>query len=201
MPRRTLHPGTLYHVYNRGREKQPIFFIDADYERFENNIVRFRDRYPSVQIFAYCLLPNHFHFLVSTKYPPGSEDPGVEGKTPRGAISDPGVLDPRGQEISNFFSDLQNAHAKYLSVRHKRAGRIFGGRFQSREVTDDEYLATLTQYIEWNAVKHGIVDRPEDWPYSTFDPQQVQPGSVDRFEDFDPVFEISTPGSRPWGLR
>lgn len=59
-----LETGQMYHVFNRGLNKQNIFLQDRDYDYFLGKITKYQERFKNIQIINYCLLPNHFHFLL-----------------------------------------------------------------------------------------------------------------------------------------
>ncbi len=142
-------PEEFYHVYNRGVEKRKIFLSDSDKIRFialmffcnndENIIMRdlvtagfsfyeFKKhtRNTLVDIGAYCLMPNHFHFLVREK-------------------SDNGT--------SLFMQKLLTAYTMYFNKKYDRVGALFSGRFQSHHADDDTYLKYLYSYIHLNPLK------------------------------------------------
>ncbi len=136
--------GEYYHVYNRGTDKRNIFVDERDLHRFWESLFDFNQtdpigsvyelsfekksgkvskRKPLVQFIAYCINPNHFHFLV----------------TP---------LKERG--IERFMQRLGNGYTKYFNNRHKRSGVLFQGKFKSRYVDSNEYLLHLSAYINAN---------------------------------------------------
>lgn len=129
-PPRFFEDGSYYHVYNRGSRKQSIFFNYYEYKRFLEKIVKYKNKYP-INILAYCLMPNHFHFLLQQV---GSNS------------------------ISSFISDLCNSHSRYLNVKYDSVGSIFQGRFKAKRVDKDEYLIHLSRYIHLNPVE--ILDYP-----------------------------------------
>lgn len=140
-----------YHIYNRGADKRTLFFEEKDYHKFLDGIQRYHKDFKNVTFLAYALLPNHFHFLILEKSSPGSTG---------------------GINISKYMNFIQQSYAMYFNAHHKdkkkQKGPIFEGRFQARVVEDEAYLAQLKDYIEYNPVKHGIVNDPRDWPYSSF---------------------------------
>ncbi len=80
-------------------------------------------------------------------------------------------------------------HAKYReSVKKGKKGPVFEGNFKAKVVEDDDYLLKLKQYIEWNAVKHQIVDKPEEWEYSSYTPKKYEAPLFEGLE-FNPYFE------------
>lgn len=113
-----------YHVYNRGNHKEQIFLQDRDYERFLEKIIEYKEKYP-VKILAYCLMPNHFHFLLQQLAP---------------------------NAISRFLSNLCNSHSRYFNVKYETMGSLFQGRFKAKKVDRDEYLVHLSRYIHLNPI-------------------------------------------------
>lgn len=121
MPR-TLATAEFYHVYNRGVRKQPIFETDKDYVRFFKRVQDLQVEHP-VSIFAYCLMPNHFHFLIRQN---------------------------ADEAITRLFSRLCNSHAKYFNIKYELVGPLFQGRFKAKLVDRDHYLLHLIRYIHLN---------------------------------------------------
>ena len=137
--------GEFYHLYNRGNSKQRIFLTDQDRERFmmllyvangtrplDLREVKPEDAYnfqrgeQPVAIGAYCLMPNHFHILV----------------TP---VAEEGV--------TTFMRKLTTGYSMYFNKRHHRTGSLFEGRFKSEHASEDAYLKYLFAYIHLNPVK------------------------------------------------
>jgi putative transposase len=140
--------GSYYHIYNRGNSKQKIFRDKNDYFRFlkllyiSNSHKKFVIRNFSnkniygvdrgnrlVSIGAYCLMPNHFHLLLS--------------RTEKG-------------DISKFMQKLCTSYSMYFNKKYGRVGTLFEGKFKSRLVDSDRYLKYLFSYIHLNPVK--IID-------------------------------------------
>lgn len=115
---------TYYHVYNRGNRKQQIFLTDKDYKRFVEKAVFYKEKY-QIKIIAYCLMPNHFHFLMQQ------------------------MMD---NSISKFFSNLCNSQSKYFNIKYDTVGSLFQGRFKAKIVEKDEYLVHLSRYIHLNPI-------------------------------------------------
>lgn len=142
--------GEYYHLYNRGNSKQKIFHDKQDYARFidllyvcnsENNFRIFdlnknknfydfeRDT-KIVSVGAYCLMPNHFHLLITEK-----EDGG----------------------ISRFMQKISTAYVMYYNKKYKRTGGLFEGKFKSEHTNTDRYLKYLFSYIHLNPV--NLIDK------------------------------------------
>ena len=152
MPRRktVFYPWVAYHIYNRWVNKRTIFLSTSDYEKFCEIMVRYFTLFPGVHLLAFCLLPNHFHFLLSY-------------------VGDDASVEPT-DILSLFMWRLQQAYATYLVRRYTDVFRkwpIFEWRFKSKPITDEWYLTKIQAYINLNAVKHGIVENIKDWPWTS----------------------------------
>lgn len=143
----SLVPEEFYHVYNRGTDKRTIFIDEADYRRFiellflsnSEYLVKVRDiRRATKSIFefdrgkqlvaisTYCLMPNHFHILLTPLVDNG---------------------------ISIFMGKLCTSYSMYFNKRYDRTGSLFQGTFKSQHIDSDEYFKYLFSYIHLNPVK------------------------------------------------
>lgn len=132
--------GEHYHVYNRGSGHGAIF-LETDNYLFALHKVKTYARELQISVIAYCLLPNHYHFLLRQ-----------DGE------------DPAGLLIQRVF----NSYTKAFNRRYGRAGTLFEGRYQAIRVAEERYLAHLCCYIHANPVKHGLVSKLEEWPFSNY---------------------------------
>ncbi len=194
-----LFQNSYYHVYNRGFNKQKLFLDKDDYVRFYKTIQRYLIDYPSVRITHFCFLPNHFHFLLWETSESQDFSEGFHNQITSDLIDENLEVQAQSKlskEISHFMRKIQQSYAMYFNERYKKTVKkglkmpMFEGRFQAREVLDQAYLEQLGDYIEGNAVKHGLVEDPKDWPYSSFSIDSPNlPKSGLGGEDFDPIFE------------
>ena len=143
--------GCCYHIFNRGINRENIFVEEDNYryflELFAKHIL------PIADLYAYCLLPNHFHLLVRIKTE--IDLTGFENLS--------GLPRP-----SQKFSNLFNAYAKAFNKRYNRTGSLFQRPFRRVVVTSNAQLFHLVTYIHRNPEKHGLVDDFQDWPYSSY---------------------------------
>ena len=144
---RGIYPNNFYHIYNRAVEKRIIFYTEKDYEYFINKVAFFKEEL-GVKLLAYCILPNHFHFLL--------KEPELTSKV---KVNFP--------VIAKFISILTNSYTKYFNLNKNHSGRIFQGPFRSKLVVDDNYLRILINYINLNHLKHKIVRKPDEWFYTS----------------------------------
>jgi putative transposase len=159
----------FYHVYNRGVDKRIIYQDAQDYERFtellyvsnslgrtdllrikagHSSVFDWKRNDPLVAIGAYCLMPNHFHILLT----PLQED-----------------------GVSTFMNKIGTSYAMYFNSKYKRKGSLYEGKFKAKHVQTDEYLKYLFSYIHLNPVKliqadwkeRGITDLVKAYDYAT----------------------------------
>jgi putative transposase len=121
-PPRYFQKNSYYHVYNRGNRKQNIFFQNKDYERFLERLREYKDKF-DITILGYCLMPNHFHFLLRQE----SDIP-----------------------ISLFMLRLCTSYAKYFNIKYEEVGSLFQGRFKAKIIDSDEYLLQVSRYVHRN---------------------------------------------------
>ncbi len=133
-------PGHYYHIYNRGANRQPIFHTDENYRFLLRRVKKYAARF-NISIIAYCLMPNHYHFLLRQNGP---------------------------DTISNFVQAVFNSYTKAFNKMFDRSGTLFEGPFRAVMVDRDEYLLHLCRYIHLNPVKGHLVPTPEAWPYSNY---------------------------------
>ncbi|NOZ27641.1 MAG: hypothetical protein GXP39_06255 [Chloroflexi bacterium] len=152
-----LQMGTYYHIFNRGINGENIFREKRNYHFFMQRYAKYVE--PVAYTFAYCLLKNHFHFLVRIKT---EEEQRRDFETLK--VSETfRVLDPSQQ-----FSNLFNAYAKAFNKTYDRTGSLFEHPFGRIEVDTDAYFLQLIAYIHQNPQKHGFVDDFRDWPFSSY---------------------------------
>ena len=141
MPRvaRGLADGLIYHIINRGNGRQQVFHKDQDYLAFVELLKGALQRFP-VSLYAFCLIPNHFHLLVA---PEAAED------------------------LSKLMQWLMTSHVRRYHQHYRTSGHIWQGRFKSFIVQDDSHLLTVVRYIEGNAVRAGLVPSSIQWKWSS----------------------------------
>lgn len=138
-----------YHIYNRGVEKRVIFEEESDYRIFQYYIFvylaspdKVRQNYPSlkfnlarnnlyseVSLISYCLMPNHFHFLIKQITKDG---------------------------ITKFMRRMIDAYTRYFNQKYERVGSLLQGKFKASKIENDEYLLYLTAYIHQNPLKFAF---------------------------------------------
>lgn len=155
-------PGATYHIYNHGNANDLIFRENTNYEfflkKYQNYISIIADTY------AYCLMPNHFHFMLRLK---NKEEliSFIDEKYPN---SDPQSFQNFADLFSNQFKNFLISYAKAFNKMYERRGSLFLDNLNRRLIETDDYFIQVIRYIHLNPVKHGFVNKPEDWRYSSF---------------------------------
>lgn len=159
-----LQAGSYYHIYNRGNNREKLFFEERNYEYFLKLYIRYVS--PIADTFAYCLMGNHFHLLVRIK----TEEEYIQLiKTSQYSYPDNNFQKETFQP-SKHFSNLFNAYTKAINKAYGRTGSLFEECFKRLPVTSDSYFLNLIFYIHYNPQKHGFVDNFRDWRWSSYEP-------------------------------
>jgi putative transposase len=128
-----------YHVYNRGNNREQIYFEKKNYSYFLKKVYLSFDN--SIDLVAYCLMPNHYHLVVKSL---------AEGK-----------LEKAMQRISTGYT-------RAINKAYNRTGHLFAGRYKNKFIPGDEYLLHLCRYIHLNPVRAGLVKEAKDWEFSSY---------------------------------
>ena len=167
-----LESGGYYHFYNRGNNKEDIFKSEENMVYFLSLVTKYL--IPVLEIHSYCLLPNHFHFVIRIK--------------DENEVDEEITKSERG--ISQPFSNLFNAYTKAFNKMHNRTGSLFQKHPKRIKITKMDYLRNLIIYVNTNPYHHGIADF-ENYKFSSYlslisnSPTQVSREDV--IEMFDDV--------------
>ena len=147
------HSNQIYHIYNRGNNKQPIFFKPENYLYFLEKVRRFI--LPHCEILSYCLMPNHFHFLIY------ADDRTVETKL---------ISNRQRNVLSEGIRNLLQTYSKAINIQNSSTGSLFQQNTKAKCLTNGNiyYSETCFHYIHQNPMKAGLVVKMEDWIYSSF---------------------------------
>ena len=138
-PLRIEYPGAVYHITSRGNEKKTIFKDDTDRETFLKILAHVNKRYHWL-CHAYCLMDNHYHLLVET--PDGNLSLGM-------------------RQLNGVYTQARNK-------RHNKIGHLLQGRYKAILIQKDSHLLEVCRYVVLNPVRAGMVARPEDWKWSSY---------------------------------
>jgi putative transposase len=138
-PLRIEFPGAVYHVTSRGNRREPIFVDDEDRRSFLDCTAQALVRFDA-QMLAYCLMGNHYHFVLHTRQP----------------------------NLSRLMRHINGVYTQSFNRRHAKGGHLFQGRFKAILVDRDGYLLQVCRYVELNPVAAKIVKKPQAWPWSSY---------------------------------
>jgi putative transposase len=138
-PLRIEYEGAFYHITSRGNERKPIFHAKTDYERFKSYLKEAKERYGYV-LHCYVLMTNHYHLIIET---------------------------PQGN-MSQVMHYVNASYTNYLNKKRQRSGHLFQGRYKAILIDHTNYLLELSRYVHLNPVRAHLVERPEEYTYSSY---------------------------------
>ncbi len=139
-PRPRFSAGTYYHFFNRGRSRLSICLNTHDYLNIQQRL-KHSSRVLNLTMIAYCLMPNHYHFLVR------QEDEQAAGMLPQ---------------------HIFNGYAKWYNHRSDHSGTVFEGEYRIDEIAEQRHLLHLCRYFHANPVKDGIINEVSAWEFSNY---------------------------------
>ena len=139
--------GKFYHIYNRGINSSPLFKETGNYEHF----LKLYDLHiePIAETYTWCLMKNHFHFLIRIK----EKEEMISEK----------IIKP-----SPSFSNLFNAYTKAFNKKYNRHGALFERPFRRKPIENERYFQNTIAYIHNNPVHHNICEHPINYPWSSY---------------------------------
>jgi putative transposase len=135
---RLVIPGIPYHVTQRGNRRAQTFFEEADYALYRDLLAKAAEK-ADAEIWSYCLMPNHVHIIVA----PSDED-----------------------GLRRTFADAHRRYTGYINARNRWTGHLWQGRFGAVAM-DEAHLAAAVRYVAMNPVRARLVDRAEEWRWSS----------------------------------
>jgi REP element-mobilizing transposase RayT len=150
-----LQPNCIYHIFNHAIGSDNLFKTEENYsfflQRYAFHINKIADTY------AYCLMPNHIHFVVKIK-------------SLNELILLPDFKEKYTIEYFNSkkFSNLFSSYAQSFNKQQNRKGNLFISNFERRIVANQAYFRNLINYVHMNPVNHGFVKDPADWKFSSY---------------------------------
>ena len=155
-----MEPGQTYHIYNHANGSENLFREEENYRFFLRQYARYLGEV--VNTYAYCLMPNHFHFLVAVRKDlPGFQNlAGLKGQNKLGHAS----RNPATKAYSDFF----NSYTKAFNKRFERRGSLFVEHFKRTPIQTERQWQETFLYIHLNPLKHGFVKDPKDWKWSSW---------------------------------
>jgi len=193
MRKNPLVAGEIYHIFTRSIADFKVFNETGDFERMKHlvryyqvkNDVKFsnfidlkivlkegvdnslelllKDKEKLVQVIAYCLMQTHIHLILKQLAKNG---------------------------IPKYMKDILNSYSRYFNIRHRRKGPLWESRFKSALVDSDEQLLHLTRYIHLNPSTAKLVEKPEDWKFSSYSEYLSRENNITSFCQFNDILDI-----------
>jgi len=140
MPRisRAVAVGYPHHITQRGNYRQTVFKSDEDFNRYFQLLQKYSDKY-SLKIWAYCLMSNHVHYVA---------------------------VPMNDNSLAKTFNALHMMYSRYFNQKSGGNGHLWQGRFFSC-VLDELHVYAAVRYVENNPVRANMVDKPEDYKWSS----------------------------------
>lgn len=137
-----LEANNIYHIYNRGNNRQTIFPKERNYHFFTEKLKKLIC--PHADILCYCLMPNHFHLLINA------------GE------------DFVHKEFSSKFKTMLSSYTRALQKQENFVGSLFQQNSKAKEINNNEYATTCFHYIHQNPLRARLVNKMENWQHSSF---------------------------------
>jgi len=136
---RILYPNSFFHIYNRGNRKKRLFHSDKDYKAFLGLLTKYLNLYHHTNLFAYCLMPNHFHLLLKT----GSEV----------------------QNLVKLMHRSMTSYAIYFNKKYQQTGHVFESRYKSKYLPQEQDVQRIFNYIRNNPIEAELCRNFEDYKW------------------------------------
>lgn len=171
--RRQSAGGVVYHVLNRRVMRLPLFEDAGDYRAFLRVLGAALDREDAPRVYAFCLMPNHWHLLLEPR---------------------------RDGELSTWMQWLSVTHTHRWHKHHGTAGSgpVYQGRFKSFPVQADEHFLTVARYVERNPLRAKRVDRAQDWAWSSLRARRGRAGDAEASRLRERLSEWPVARPRQW---
>lgn len=160
--------GDFYHIYNRGANRENIFFEQEDYDVFLKKY--FYYLYPSVETLSWCLMSNHFHALIRIRTV--SEQVELYKKFVESFKSGRfhGRFSPeiKSYNASRQLAHFMNSYTRFLNRKMNRKGTLIEGPIKRIKISSDSHLTHLICYIHRNPIHHGLTESYSEYTYSSY---------------------------------
>lgn len=167
---KTWSPDFFYHVVSRGNRREPLFYSPEDFETFLYILQKTHETIP-FDVTSYCLMTNHYHIQMRTETVP----------------------------ISKVMALINKRYANYFNNRYQQTGHVFEKRYFDQAILGPAGMWEVSRYIHMNPVRAKIVERPEDYRWSSYayflEPQRDSPAFLKRELFIQSVMNHSVEGT------
>ncbi|OQY03776.1 MAG: hypothetical protein B6I20_04335 [Bacteroidetes bacterium 4572_117] len=159
-----LESDKMFHIYNHAVGNDNFFNSDENYSFFLLKLKEYLQNY--IDIYAYCLMPNHFHIIIKVK----REEDVINEYRKKKSIKESRIkeLNFVPNVVSRQFGHLFNSYAQAYNKENSRMGSLFTNRFKREPIEDEVYLKTVITYTHKNPVEAGFVKMASEWKFSSY---------------------------------
>lgn len=156
--KRELTEYQLYHITTRGNKKNIVLIEDEDYLAFLRLLRKAKDKYKNIRLYAYCLMPNHYHLLINSY---------------------------KADEISKFMHKINLSYSIFFNKKYSYVGHIWQKRYFPKPIFYSDYIEKCIYYIENNPVRAELCNDPSEYKWSSCNERlsSSQHGILDYFSD------------------
>ncbi|GAB4285443.1 MAG: hypothetical protein Kow0068_10790 [Marinilabiliales bacterium] len=159
-----LKPDKYYHIFNHAVSKDNLFIENKNYDFFINKFEKYMVEY--VDVLAYCLMPNHYHFVIKVKKI--NETKKCQTLNKMSDIYNNNNNNNNKSSISTAFKRLFTSYTNSYNKLYNRRGTLFQPRYKRLLINNETQLKNTIIYVHNNPVIHGFVKKPSDWNYSSY---------------------------------
>ncbi len=138
-PYRLQGANCFYHITSRGDDKKRIYISEYDYKKFLEYLLAAKEKF-KFYLYSYVLMPNHYHLFIETLQP----------------------------NLSKIMQYVNTSYTTYYNIKRQKCGHLFQGRYKSILVDNDAYFLELTRYIHLNPLRAKVVNKPEEYRWSSY---------------------------------
>lgn len=169
-----MQPGSIYHLFNHANGRENLFLEPKNYEFFLGRLSL--HVLPVAHIYAYCLMPNHFHLLLKIRgekeLTTHFQQKVVDAESNSNPLQQTAVKKINGEllikKVSKSFSNLFNSYTQAFNKMYERRGSLFIPNMKREEVSNDGSFCKVVHYIHANPVHHKFVKTIDKWPHSSY---------------------------------
>ena len=166
--------GSFYHIFNRGPNRQNLFYIESNYQYFLQLLHKFLSGY--LHFLSYCLLPNHFHFVIKVydeldlEFLVSKENRSLHKERFFNSEKDRYLKDESkiGKLVVRQLKRLFITYSMAINKQERRVGNLFEPKYKRIEITEQDYLEYAIFYTHYNPEKHGYVNNFRTYKYSSY---------------------------------
>ncbi len=169
-----MQPGSTYHLFNHANGRENLFLEAKNYDFFLGRLSL--HVLPVAHIYAYCLMPNHFHLLLKIRNEQELTthflQKEVDAKSGNDPLLQTAIREINGEvlikKVSKCFSNLFNSYTQAFNKMYDRRGSLFIPNMKREEVSNDGSFCKVVHYIHANPVHHQFVKTIDKWPHSSY---------------------------------